>query len=382
MQMPAIRKAKRKSPGALLPHIATGNNTILQDLQKERPLHDAACARLVLVLCGYAFGGKRVDNSVCLTPGYQGKSKSGKPGPWLGFLGYLHHFLHADDLLRLAWLNMLTEDDLDALPELDGVGVAPWESMPEGEDGPRVRALRDSLMGRLTPLSRFVLLDGDAIHNSEGIAYPGYKEGWLDPSVATNFAGKEKKALWADPAKLPWRNLASLLAFMRLEQGMEAFGVAKAMQRAIRSENRIDLWVGGIRVSSNAGEQYVAGTNDFVESLYGFTAEKCNAHWSACLNEETEHLTYCEKVLYASVQGYARELKAEGDGLAATATGRFWELCNHEAQTLLDVCDTEDMKQLRKRYRFFVEDAYNGVCPRETARQLAAWGKCRPRLKT
>lgn len=380
LQMPAIARAKKQPLGALLPHIATGNNTILQDLQKERSLSDAACARLILVLSGYAQGGKKVDNSISLTPGYA-KGKSGKTGPWLGFLGYLHHFLHSNDLLRLIWLNLLTRDDLDMAPEIEGVGTPLWEAMPKGEDCPVARALRGSLMGRLTPLSRFVLLSGDAMHYSEGIAYPGHKEGWLDPSVATNYVSKEKRALWADPAKLPWRNLASLLAFMRQEQGMEAFGLARSLYRARRSEEHLELWVGGIRVSSNAGEQYVSGTDDFVESRYALTSKKLNAHWATCLNQEMERLMQLEKTLYASVKNYARELKAEGDGMAATAATLFWERCNHEAQNLLELCDTDDIEQLRKRYRFFVDDAYNSVCSKETARQLAAWGKCKPRPK-
>lgn len=380
LQMPAIRQAEKKPLGALLPHIATGNNTVLQDLQKAQPMDDAARARLVLALCGYALGGKRVDNSICLTPGYSGKGRSGKTGPWLGFLGYLHHFLHADDLLRLVWLNMLTHEDLETLPEIAGVGSPPWEGMPEGEDCPQARVLHDSLMGRLIPLSRFMLLAEDSMHYSEGIAYPGYAEGWRDPSVASNFSGKKNRVLWADPGKLPWRNLESLLAFMGQEQGMDAFGLTCAMQRAIRVENSLGLWVGGVRVSSNAGEQYISGTDDFVESRYTLPVEKISTSWYTCLKLEMEYLTHLGKVLYASVKSYASEMQAEETAVPAAATARFWERCNQEAQTLLDVCDTDGMEHLRTQYRFFVEDAYNSVCPRETARQLAAWGKCRPRM--
>jgi len=164
-------------------------------------MSDSEKALLLLVLMGFAFGGKKTDNSVVLTPGYTGKSNdkgkegTGKPGTNLGFLGYQHHFLTGSSLLESIRLNMLTKDDLRALPNFpEGVGVPPWERMPEGEDCATARALQKSLMGRLVSLSRFILLDEDGVHYSEGIQYASHKEGGFDPSVAVDRSGKDARS--------------------------------------------------------------------------------------------------------------------------------------------------------------------------------------------
>jgi len=80
LQMPAIAKARILNYGALLPEISTGNATILNHAQIERPLDDADRALLLVVLMGFALGGKKTDNRVVLTPEYQGKTNDkGKP---------------------------------------------------------------------------------------------------------------------------------------------------------------------------------------------------------------------------------------------------------------------------------------------------------------
>jgi CRISPR system Cascade subunit CasA len=409
MQMPAIDAAGTRGMGTFLLHVAGGNATILQDLQKEQPIGDAERARLILILGGYACGGKAVDNAVVLSPGYggkrndKGKPSSGKSGPWLGFLGYLHHFLYSRDILRLVWLNLLTVEDLVASPLEGRLGRAPWEAMPKGEDCPEARDLRASLMGRLTPLSRFVLFEDDGAHYSEGLAYPSHKDGWFDTSIAYSDSGKKPVVAWADPDRLPWRDFPALLAFLANEKSVSSYGLQCCLERAreiarLENENgspaaerqdgetgpRLGVWIGGIRVSSNAGEQYVSGRDDYVDSLYFLPADKLDSAWEAKLKEALEQLTRMEKTLFACVSSYMKEMQRDPKSIrdvADLAKSRFWERCNHEAQRLLDSCDDEEaMKPLRDQYWGFVQEAYDSVCPNETARQLAAWGKCLPKF--
>jgi hypothetical protein len=74
-----------------------------------------------------------------------------------------------------------------------GLGIAPWEEMPQGEACAVAQQLQQSLMGRLIPVSRFCLISDNGLHYSEGIAHPDYKSGVVDTSVAVDFTKKVPK---------------------------------------------------------------------------------------------------------------------------------------------------------------------------------------------
>jgi CRISPR system Cascade subunit CasA len=134
LQMPAIQAASMQSYGAVLAEIATGNTTVLTQSQIEKPLTDADKALLLLTLMGFGLGGKKTDNSVVLTPGYTGKSRTGKPSAAIGFMGFLHSFLVGQSIAETIWLNLLTTEQLQQLRIYsEGLGTAPWEEMPVGE---------------------------------------------------------------------------------------------------------------------------------------------------------------------------------------------------------------------------------------------------------
>ena len=180
LQMPAISAASIQSFGAVFAEIATGNTTVLTQTQIEKTLSDADKALLIVVLMGFALGGKKTDNSIVLSEGYLGKSNgkgkasTGKPGPAIGFMGFLHNFLVGQSLLESLWLNVLSTEQLSQIRVYSsGLGTAPWELMPEGEACETAKNLQASLMGRLLPLSRFCLLTDTGLHYSEGIAHQG-----------------------------------------------------------------------------------------------------------------------------------------------------------------------------------------------------------------
>mgnify|MGYP000423271762 CR=1 FL=1 len=94
-----------------------------------------------------------MDNSITLTPGYQGKSATGKSGPAVASKGLLHSFLLSNDLWHSLWLNLLSQEQIAAAKVFPaGVGTAPWEVMPMGEACTTAQQLQQSLMGRLVPL--------------------------------------------------------------------------------------------------------------------------------------------------------------------------------------------------------------------------------------
>ncbi|APR04650.1 type I-E CRISPR-associated protein Cse1/CasA [Thauera chlorobenzoica] len=392
LQMPAIRVAALQSYGAVLPEVSTGNTTVLNHGQVERRLDDGEKALLLVGLMAFALSGKKTDNSVVLTPGYagkrndKGKPSSSKPGPAVAHIGLLHSFLIGSSLQETLWLNLLTSRQVEqAMIFPQGIGTAPWERMPDGEDCPAAQALRQSLMGRLVPLCRFCLLAEDGLHYSEGLAHSGYKEGVCDPTVAVDHSGKEPKALWVDPDKRPWRELTSLLGFIEQggSQGFQSLELHAGLDRARDATEAFAIWSGGLRVSSNAGEQYASGSDDFVESQVWLHSAMLGKLWFVQLKAEMDALGGLAKGLYGRVLAFFKEQKVDGSKLAAQASTLFWQLCERHFQQLVDACEpdeqgVEQRRQLRLTFAGYVQQAYDHFCPKETARQLDAWAKCRP----
>lgn len=392
LQMPAIKAAALQGYGAVMPEIATGNTTVLNHGQVEQALTDSEKAVLLVVMMAFALGGKKTDNRVTLSPGYaakrndKGRPSTGKPGPAVAHMGLLHNLMQGRHVWQTLWLNLLTQQQIQqAQCYPQGPGIPPWEQMPAGEDCPIARQLKGALMGRLVPLCRFCLISDERLHYSEGIAHGNYKEGVCDPSVAVNWSGKEPKALWVNPEKRPWREITALLGFFAQQktQGFESLQLSSCLGRACAETDEFALWSGGLRVSSNAGEQYVSGNDDFVESLVWLHSGAVGDVWFSQLQEEMTALDAISKNLYGRVAGYFKTLLAEGEGQAALGTQMFWQLCERNFQELLDNCGAGDKRHalrqvLRRRFASYARRAYDRYCPRDTARQLDAWAKCRP----
>ena len=390
LQLPAISTAGEQSYGAVLPEVATGNTTVVTQVQIEKELSDADKALLIVVLMGFGLGGKKTDNSITLSPGYtaksndKGKPATGKPGPNLGFMGFLHSFLVGRSLIETVWLNLITQEQLQGLrfyPE--GLGAPPWEISPQGENCQTAQALRNSLLGRLLPFSRFCLLTDSGLHYSEGIAHQGYKEGVFDPSVSVDFSGRDPKILWVDPEKRPWRSLTALLSFLEQDgnEGFNCYQLRFGLLRARSNAESLGIWSGGLRVSSNAGEQYVSGADDFVESVVMLPKDKMGGLWFSYLKLEMAELDQLSKIVYSATLHYYKNQNMDGKNRAGLASNLFWQLCEREFQNLINVCDEPNQEQsLRKKFASFANQAYDQFCAKDTARQLDAWAKNQPNL--
>jgi len=395
LQMPQIACAKTKTFGAVLPEVATGNTTVLNEMQVEKSLCDAEKTLLVLSLMGCALGGKKTDNTVVLSEGYQGKQNmkgkeaSGSPGSFLGTFGLMHSFILSDSLLKTIFSNLVTKACLEEKLTFysEGLGIAPWEKMPEGEECPTAISLINSLMGRLVPLSRFCLLTEKSLHYSEGIRYPNHKEGGVDPSITSNFSGEKSKALWVDPEKRPWRHLTAQLSFMTqstTKDRRDCYQIQLCLGRARKiSVDRLGIWSGGLKISSNAGEQYVSGMDDFVDSTILLPVEHLGKSWYEQLKLEMEILDELSKILYSSVVKYFKNLKVEGTKTAKASCNLFWQLCERHSRNLLIACKSpEEAKAMRKRvFISCINKVYDQFCHKNTARQLDSWSNNRPNLK-
>jgi CRISPR system Cascade subunit CasA len=390
LQMNTINAAAVQNFGAVLAEVSTGNTTVLTQSQVEKILTDADKALLLVQLMGFGLGGKKTDNSVVLSPGYQGKfndkgkPSTGKPSASIGFLGFMHNYLQGKSLQQTIWLNLFTSQQISGLGMYpQGMGTAPWEQMPTGESCLVAEVHKFTLMGRLVPLSRFCLLADSGLHYSEGIAHSGYKEGVIDPSVSVDFSTTVPKAIWVDPEKRPWRILTALLSFFSQasSKGFDCYQLRLNMGRAIQNISSIGIWSGGLRVSSNAGEQYVSGSDDFVESVIQLESSLLGELWFANLQLEMNELDKLSKIVYGATFNYFKSQNMESKEQAAQASNLFWQLCERQFRNLLEACnDVESTRALRPIFAQFVLKAYNTYCSHDTARQLDAWAKNRPNL--
>lgn len=388
LQIPAIKAAAIQSFGAVLAEVSTGNTTVLTQSQVEKTLTDADKTLLLVQLMGFALGGKKTDNSIVLSAGYQdktndkGKPSTGKPSGSIGFLGFLHNFLQGESITETLWLNLFSSEqilDMGIYPK--GLGVAPWELMPTGESCIVAESLKSSLMGRLVPVSRFCLLAESGLHYSEGILHAGYKDGIVDPSISVDFSGKDFKAIWADPEKRPWRLLTALLGFLSQvsNKSFDCPQLRLTISRAVPVLSNIAIWSGGLRVSSNAGEQFVSGSDDFVESLIQIDTSILGERWFENFKLEISGLENLSKTVYMSTLNYFKSQNMESKDQAALASNLFWQLCERKLNALITACSsTETSQTLRPAFLQIAHKAFDTHCPNDTARQLDAWAKNRP----
>lgn len=387
LQYPQLKSDKALQQAALLPYIAAGNTTVLTQLQNAYELSDAESAVLVVVQMSMCFSGKKADKSISLTPGYT--KKSAPYGPGLGIAGFLHSFLTGSSILESVYFNLLTEQEIDGIRTFDnGLGRAPWELMPEGEEDETARDLKASYMGRLVPMARFVLLHGSEISITEGIRHPGYQEGVWDPSLTVSQTVKkggktEPKVLWADPAKRPWRELPAILSFIDANSPTAGCMQLKfGLNKISGLQRNIGIWSGGVRVKNNAGEQFVTGKSDYVNSEIEFPKDiEPGDYASYC--SEMKDLEKLSASVYSAVRSYYGELGIDDPGpYGASASEDFWELCGKYSQNMLNAVfsgDESELLSVRKKISAFVLSVYESHCQEGTARQIKAKFIHRPR---
>lgn len=389
LQMSAVKNAATVPFGAVKMEIATGNSTVVTEIQKEKKFDDAEKLMILLCLVNFACGGKKTDKSVVLSSGYE--KKSGGSGTSLGFMGYLHSFFFADSIFDSVYLNLFTEEDIENMQMFDEVGTAPWLLLPNGEDDEIAQKLKKSYMGRLISMNRFFLIDennNNLLHYTEGIRHPDYSSKIIDPSVAMDKDAKPKpKVLWSNPERKPWRQLDSLLSFMDAKaESKFRCNQLLAVKNRLKNAETVTIWSGGVKVSSNAGEQYLTGGDDFVESEVTLYKPFCNEDKSyERLKSLLQNMNDCSKSLWGAIKNYFADLKMIGDDIAKNVENDYWQLCESKFQSFLKDCfddnDGEKIEKTKSVFYSFAYQLYDEYCTRDTARQMEAWANNRFRKK-
>ena len=313
LQFPQLAEnGQADSCGSLSVSVATGNKTVLTDWNCESALSDAEKALLLLRSTCFACGGKKYDKSLILSPGYT-KGATGKCGTLLGSYGYLHSYLKGENLWQTLYFNLLTTKDIiDIGLFTKGLGTPAWENMPAGEADKRANEFKNSYLGTLLPLDKFLLLTGDKIIKTDGIPYPADSESVSDPAITTFQNGKKTQFLWSHTEKRPWRELTSLLGFVKQEQNnvrKTPYFLVMGLEKLRRlNVEYLTFWTGGAAISSNSGEQYLSGTDDYVESEFTIPQQALGTQSFLIFENMMQRVDETQKCLYSSVRKYFEEM--------------------------------------------------------------------------
>ena len=391
LQFPQLKSAKKEplQIGGLVLGVSSGNAVVLTDGNMPHPLADADKVYVLLQQVILGFGGKKIDKSLCLNPKLK-KSASAPPSTSLGRKGYLHSFVLGNSLLHTVLLNLMTASQLKTIPYLsEGVGVPPWEKMPAAEDDEIALQLSKSYMGHLIPMSRFCLIDGQNFYMTSGVTMPTLETGCVDLSMTVSAATDKKggrifKAIGADVSKQPWRQLDALLGFMATSKIWDCRQLSECLLRQSDEEApRAGVWCVGLQVSFNSGEQFLTDSDGFVESEFRIDPDLDGSLFYNRYQNELNRINSISKIEAACISNYYADIgsKDVGNVHKEKALRDFWKIGDSLSVELEKCCETGEFSDLRKKIIRAAENIYNQHCPKESARQVVAWGKCRPHLQ-
>ncbi|MCR5165320.1 MAG: type I-E CRISPR-associated protein Cse1/CasA [Thermoguttaceae bacterium] len=376
---------KDTDPNSLSLFIASGNKTILTQWNAGKEPTDAELARLILCGSCYGMGGKRYDSQLKVDPNVE-KGATGSRGTLTGIKGYLHSYMLGKTLWETLRLNLLTDNErLDFRQKME-LGKPFWESMPKGE----IDTYNSRYLGTLFPIDKFFIPEEDGgkrkLHMTDGLKYPAFNDpkqsdpGILIYTVKDTKGNDSFKALWCNPERAPWRELQALLQFVcstKSNNPRPAFvyyGLPKLQK--LSEDAFFGLWVGGVAVSDNSGEQFISGQNDYVNSefLIPMSWKFENAYEK--FKKFIEIIDRYADALKNAVNDYFESLYDDRRKQGDVSARLFWEKMNFHAQSIISLSEEKDPEKIKKAkqdWRQIALSCYKDFCPHETPRQMRAY---------
>ena len=289
----------------------------------------------------------------------------------------LFSILCGKNLLESVWLNLLTYSAIRDSLRVDW-GQPVWEFATQQRGA--VSSLAKTYLGVLAPLSRAIKLHsgGSQCIIGEGVAYPSLPE-WREPmaSVKPNRKGAPSYVS-ADRTRMPWRELASILAVR--ETGGRKAALALRHLDSLPEEKEFTLWTGGLCWERGQAKQ-VDTVEWKVRLSVSLLEEPAMQRYENAINYGDRQ----EKSLYAATAEYAQKMKSASDEkkikaeqiapYSAPAERAYWDiLAQAENQKLVLGVDSPTYKDdWKNATRKAAEEAYRRACPAMTARQMEAF---------
>ncbi|MFA5903813.1 MAG: CRISPR-associated helicase Cas3' [Desulfobacula sp.] len=370
--------------------LSTGNNSTLLDHganipKKEgppRPMDVSKIAVSLLTFENFSLGGlfPQVRWNGILT------GKAGVKDAPCASQSMLHSFIRRETLVKTVFSNMVTPQKVNECYGNNGWGKPIWEWMPQGfEDEDAVFNATRTYLGRLTPLSRLVRINGDlsTMLMGEGLRYPVPPDFIPEPTATQVLKNTNERRLLSIKAKAPWRELHALT----IKRNSDGLGGPIALSN-LPENQPYDLLIAAMKRKS--GQDNVL---DIIESVFHIPASLTAESGRATYEKEVKYLEQMSFNLSRAVNTYRngidsswkkavkenRNLKSKLDNKAFAI---FWTRIEGELDTLFSYVgslgeDADKVRILRAIWRKYVgriiRESYEILCGRESARQLKAF---------
>jgi CRISPR system Cascade subunit CasA len=408
LQMPEIEKkiedneknqSLYKFGNGAFPDLFPDNNTILTEIDSQEISSDDAKKAIFLIsVMNFALKGKQVNSKIILAENKDMKKPAvAQPGPSIGKNCYLHAFISSKNLINTIYYSLFTNDNIKNYAFWsNGIGRPFWEEMPKDENCMVANNSKKTFLGALVPMSRFMLFKNGGLYFTEGIIYPSFKDGWIEPTFIWN--AKKSSILLASTEKKPWRNLSAILSFMASEDYYDCLIIKQFVSRIAKEDSDVfSIWSGGLSVAySDPFGQKPKDKDTYVDSEIQLSTAifKTADKFYQNLKQEMEYMDQLDNKIKKCVQNYFDSIannknnsKAKsniGKKYASIASSLYWQFCERSFPDLVDACsDDPTGEKARAMRRIFEENAYKAFdlyCPNQTARQLEVWASTRPRF--
>lgn len=378
-----------KSDGARLDKLdfglASGNNKTLfdQSAVPEGRSHPAGWVSLqLLTFLNFSTGGQVGDRKF---------SYSAEAAP---AVKAAQLFIRGGNLCKTIWLNLLTKEDVDTMP--NGIWGRPvWDMFPNTlndityiENATHENATQ-TYLGRLVPLSRLIKLvrEDDQVSASCIIAHPPMKllfkgpPSYREPSATVIPKEKgETDYLYLSVDKHIWRDLGSVLA-LNPDTGGGAMALRNLRRVDRDSDKDHDIWIGGLIPSQASIEDAVEWNLSFAPDLLGEPrlesyrsnvklAEKSDKSLSSAVR------TYLDKM--HAYKGSDPGSKNARKGIIKRAASIYWQELDQRYGLLFEDRQVDD--DWRCIIRNALSKSYEQSCVHETPRQIQAYVAGQKRL--
>ena len=391
LQIPDLETAGEPTPVSKLDFsLATGNNTTLFDHRANandyRSFVGGQMALMLLTYLNFALGGT-TSFAVWEKKKIPRYSKDSPCSP-----GSMYHaFVRCETIKDTIHKNLLTKTAIENFYGKGKWGCPIWERMPSSfEDIQAVANATETYLGRLVPVSRFILLnkDGQTMVLGNGLPYLSYPEGPREPSSTVVAVNNARKLLGAGNREI-WRELSSLVV-KRYADGM---GGALTLMN-LPEDKGFDLYVGALMRKS--GQDEVINT---VESVLFVSPALQTDSGRAVYESEIKFAEGIASRLYWAVETYFKNLsdkwvekiKKEPDPrkraalrkqFVAKSTNHYWTAVEKLRLLLMAYVDAiggdaDTVDKSKDTWRSAVHsaarDAYCLACGQETPRQMRAF---------
>ncbi len=355
----------------LVLELSSGNKSTLFDHDAASGCYRLSDAELALGMITYqnfssgGLSGQCVWDSVITEKSIQGAPCRER--------SMLFTIVQGNMLLETVWMNLVTQNMLsDALKTNLGRPFWEFDALVRAE----MSGNEETLNGHLAPLSRAIKLTrgNSTCILGEALSYPQIPE-WREPMASVKLQKGTKKNEFretyvsSNPARMPWRELTSILAVR--ETGGCKSAIALRHLDSLPEEKDFTLWTGGL-YSEKAKE--IATVEWKVKLSIGLLGKP-----SLQLYQNAIDLADWQRSsLYFATAEYARVLLVdETSRFSNLAERTYWDiLAQPENQKLvLSVDSSTYLDDWKKATRKAAEEAYRHACPAVTARQMEAYAQ-------